>query len=337
MKIFHIAASTLVLGLALQTAARGADFDGTLFGDGAVPGGQVLPGDTTASLQDHQARMARAATEGTTSPSTFAPTINFSINSDEKNAKLSGVFDIGGQNLTITAQTPFNQGQNYVNIVSLDGLTKASSLSFSYEFKPAGGANSFGLRSFALNGNIGYEQHDFYDPITLAGESTTKTPWQIGLKAGWLLWARTDSAGKILKDTAGNISSGVSFNISFDYQQSYEDGTTGQTQTKCINLGATCVTGFIGAPTLAEKGLATADLRWIDRALTIGTNTVPIGAELLVTYDPIQNEEAVQVPIFLAADKDRNLKGGIRYDWTSTSHISTVGVFVSAGFDILGG
>jgi hypothetical protein len=322
---------------AFAPAAMADGFDGALLGGGAIPGGQVSPGESDT----FRARLADFEIGKSTQAPAVAPTVNFSINSDEKNATLSGTFDIGKQNLTVQVQTPFNQGQDYVDIVNLDGLNKASSLSLTYEFKP----NTSLLRSLALNGSIGYEQHDFYDPITLAAQSTTKTPWQIGVKAGWLLDPKcATSTGECKFDDAAvkenpnnaKILAGFSFNLSFNYQQAYEDGTDGLTQTKCINSGATCVNGFIGAPSFVQQGLATADFRWIDRGFKLGSATVPIGAQVMVTYDAIQNAEAVQVPIYLATDSSGNLKGGVRYDWTSTTHVSTVGVFVSTGFDIGG-
>ena len=109
----------------------------------------------------------------------------------------------------------------------------------------------------------------------------------------------------------------------------------GTTQTKCV-AGVpptiTCATGFFGAPKEKTKALIGVDFRLIGEAPLLG---IPIGIDPGFTYDAVAGSEAVQIPIYLFTDSSKNLSGGIRYDWTSTKHVSVVGVFASAALDIL--
>jgi hypothetical protein len=167
---------------------------------------------------------------------------------------------------------------------------------------------------WSLSGKVGYEQHMYYDPTTLVKDTANKTPWQVGASIGFV-------PEKV----------NASFNLSFNYQESFLDSDFGMTQTKCINSGATCVNGFIGAPTLHDKALISGDIRWIGKLPGLD---IPIGIDPGFTYDAIQDAEAVQFPIYLVSDANNQLTGGIRYDWTSTTHVSTVGLFVSTAFSI---
>jgi len=168
--------------------------------------------------------------------------------------------------------------------------------------------------AIVLNGKVGYEQHMYYDPATLAPNTANKTPWQAGI------------AGSFLPEDD------MSLNLGFNYQQAFQDANMGVTQTKCINAGVTCVNGFIGAPTLKDKALISFDMRWIPKPFGI-----PIGFDPGVTYDAVADAEAFQFPVYFITDADHNLTGGVRYDWTSSTHISTVGVFVSAAFNVFSG
>ena len=165
-----------------------------------------------------------------------------------------------------------------------------------------------------VNGKVGYEQHMYFDPVTLAPNTANKTPWQAGI------------AGSYLPE--GNLS----LNLGFNYQESFQDADMGTTRTKCINSGATCVNGFIGAPALRDRALLSFDLRWIPKPFGI-----PIGFDPGVTYDAVADAEAFQFPVYFMTDADHNLTGGVRYDWTSATHTSTVGLFVSTAFNVFSG
>jgi hypothetical protein len=169
----------------------------------------------------------------------------------------------------------------------------------------------------SLNGKVGYEQHAYYDPITLAPSTTNKTPWQVGVSLGYI-----------------PKSADYSFNFGFNYQEAFLDSDFGKTQVKCINSGATCVNGFIGAPTLQDKALLSFDFRWAGKLPVLN---IQAGIDPGITYDAVADSEAFQFPLYLISDSDHHLTGGIRYDWTSTTHTSTVGIFVSSAFSIFEG
>ncbi|MBV9992603.1 MAG: hypothetical protein JOZ72_15090 [Alphaproteobacteria bacterium] len=379
-------AAIAALALAMAATAAKAD-DVQRLSDSANPGGQILADK---------------------------PTFQATLNTDEKTASITGTFNLKpfGREpekdyLSFTIQTPQSQGQNYTNTVTLDGLTKATTLSLKFIHSWGGFVRGSSEATFAspswqtacwdlfkqatsdlhspqpfktcdagflkditadratrdeaarvqgassttvaqnkaledklakelddlnknvlpvpadlwivsLGGSVGYEQHNYYDPVTLAAGSLDKTPWQASASLGY-----------VPKELP------VSFNLSAKYQESYLDGGNGTTQTKCINSGATCVNGFIGAPLLHDKALIGADIRWIGNLSAFG---IPFGLDPGVTYDAIGGQTAVQVPLYLLTFKDdkgaEHLSGGIRYDWTSTTHVSTVGIFVSTAFSL---
>jgi hypothetical protein len=177
------------------------------------------------------------------------------------------------------------------------------------------------LWMFSLNSKVGYEQHVYYDLTSLSKSTLNKTPYQFGGEATYVF-------------TSGN----ESLNLTFNYQQAYQDADKGVTQTKCkvtVSPNINCVTGFIGAPTTQDKALLSLDYRFVGSSLPIiGTR---YGIDPGFTYDAKARSEAVQFPVYLMTDSSKNLTGGIRYDWTSTSHVSTVGLFVSAAFSLLPG
>jgi outer membrane receptor protein involved in Fe transport len=170
----------------------------------------------------------------------------------------------------------------------------------------------------SVNGKAGYETHAYYDGSTLAKGSATKAPFQFGVSA-----TRVATGGRL------------SGTLSYNHQEAYLDGAGSQkTQTLCPG-GATgvlaCVTGFIGAPKRQQQELLAAGVRYIGETPW----GLPIGVGPSVTYETRSKAYAVQVPIYLVADKDKNLTGGIRYDWTSDTHHSTVGIFLTSAFSVL--
>jgi len=254
------------------------------------------------------------------------------LNSDEQTATISGKFDISSLfgakptrgYLTVTAETPLSQQADFSNLATLDGLVKASSVQVRLSLLGGGPKRIVHQRNeglqpdvppiwvVTLDGKVGSQDHDYYDPTTLIKHTATTTPWQVGGSV----------AGVFAKGHA-------SFNLSFDYQEFFQDGDTGEEHSQCLTVD-NCVTGFIGAPVLKHQGLLSGDMRWIGKV-----GNYPLGVELNVTYDPIQDAEAVQVPIYFNTDNSGSLTGGLRFNWNSTDHVVTVGVFASTAFNLL--
>lgn len=254
------------------------------------------------------------------------------LNSDEQTATTSGKFDVSSlfgadpttDYLTVTAETPLSQQGDFNNLATLDGLVKASSVQFRLSLL-GGGFPRIGAPLHpgaqhdtpfvwvaTLDGKVGSQDHDYFDPTTLLQHTATTTPWQVG------------------GSFAGLFGDGhASFSLSFDYQEYFQDGDTGEERSQCLTVD-NCVTGFIGAPVLKHQGLLSGDLRWVGEI-----NHHPIAAELKVTYDPIQDTEAVQVPIYYNTDDQGKLTGGLRLNWNSTDHVVTIGVFASTAFNLL--
>ena len=281
----------------------------------------------------HQtAALATGGSAGNPALQTLLSPFLAAVNSDEQTATISGKFDLGGsadvsKYITVTAQTPISQGSDFTNIATLDGLTASSNVEVRLSLFGGGPADSRhflkdGSKTPAaswvvtFDGKVGSQDHQYFDPTTLLQHTSHTTSWQAGGSAGTIF----DSGH-------------ASFNVSFDYQEFYQDGDTGESRTQCLTPD-NCVTGFIGAPLLMHSGLLSGDLRWIGKVGFDKTKQYPLGAEIKVTYDPIRDAEAVQVPVYFATDDKGSLTGGVRYDWQSDSHVSTIGVFVSTAFSL---
>jgi len=345
----RILSSAIVLALSAQAANAGDAQSAATAEQPAAPAasGTAANVESPATKQQEVAaqqqaaaklassqQLAALATGGTAAGSSLqslASPFLAAINSDEKTATISGKFDLGGDSwgkfLTVTAQTPVAQGSDFTNAATLDGLTSSSSVEFRFSLLGGGPAGHARIQKagpvttpadetvITFDGKVGSQDHQYYDPATLLQHTSHTVSWQAGA-----------SLGRIFAD--GH----VSLNLNFDYQEFYQDGDTGQTRTQCL-VADNCVTGFIGAPVLTHSGLLSGDLRWIDK-IGLGAKQYPIGAELKVTYDPIRDAEAVQVPIYFATDNNGALTGGVRYDWQSDRHVSTIGVFVSSAFNL---
>ena len=328
-------ASTAATFLALCVAANGAAADSGQ----SVQNNESSTGVAAAFLAD----TSGASPGGQSLPVNQDWTLQAAVNSDQQTATVSAVFNLpplsanlaSNDYLTVTAQSPVLRDSTFVNIASLDGMAKSSSITFKYsgmlgafDFDSANAAllaraqgkdtadalllaNNYDVWLFSLDGKVGSQKHDYIDPATLASVTSYTTSWQAGGSVGYVF-----DKGR------------MSFSLSADYQEFYQDGGDGMTSTTCLSSD-NCATGFIGAPVLTHQALITSDMRWIG---SFGKH--PLGAELKVTYDPIGNTEAVELPVYLMTDDKGGLTGGVRYDWTSTNHISTVGVFVSSAFSL---
>jgi hypothetical protein len=327
----HLSLSVAVLALSFMTAASADPSPpaGTPAGPMAVP---AMPATSLA-----------LGTDATPGGFFLGQPFQASVNSDTQTVTLTGSFRLFGHwmevpdgyepvndHLSVTISTPLTQDADFTNTTTLDGLIKATSVSFSYSL--VGGTFRFkDLNSPAdpdqvptwvvsLNGKVGTQHHEYFDPLTLAQHTLDTTPWQVGGSAGYFFGA----------DKATKQPDNMALNLTFSYQQFYQDGDTGESRTLCLTVD-NCVTGFIGAPVRTEKALITGDFRWIG---AFGTH--PIGLDVSVTYDPITDAESVQIPLYLMTDGSGALTGGLRYNWSSESHLSTIGVFASTAFDIGG-
>lgn len=293
----------------------------------SLPAAHAQDASDVKAGQQQTAAMATGGSTGQGFQTLLSP-FSFNMNSDEQTISLTGKFDLSKTDpdhnlLTVTAQAPLAQASDFTNLSSLDGLVKATTIEVRLALLGGGPQWAEGIKTegqkeplaswtATLDAKVGTQDHDYFDPTTLIQHTAHTTPWQVGGSAGYLF--------------AGGH---TAFNLSFNYQQFSQDGDTGAARTQCLTPD-NCVTGFIGAPVRMDQALLTGDMRWIDK---IGN--YPLGAELNVTYDPIHDTEAVQVPIYLSTNDDGALSGGVRFGWNSTDHVAKFGVFVaSTGFGL---
>ena len=202
---------------------------------------------------------------------------------------------------------------------SLSASTKDAFTKTIEALRTSGAPKIESMRLFSINGKIGYESHDYYDDLTLAKQSDSKKPWQIGV-----------AATQVFGD------GGMSSTLSYNHQLTYDDGGgSGEKQVRCPPSGSpnlVCINGYVGAPSRTKKDLFTLDYRYLTASGPFG---FPVGINPTATYDAATDAYGFQLPVYLVVDSKKALAGGVRYDWTSDEHKSIIGIFVTSAFCVL--
>lgn len=168
-----------------------------------------------------------------------------------------------------------------------------------------------------IEGAVGQKKYEFLDIPTFTEGSDGKTSY--GASA---------YVGLIGHDGTWSIKAKGSYSKKYQAQ----DETTicqpvpGGAQTKCL-------TGAGGRPVDKESSKVSLELR---RLLELGTMGLKIGIAPDVTYDVGDDEYSIDLPIYLAPDKDGNLTGGIRVGYRSDMNDFGIGLFVGLPFSALG-
>lgn len=170
---------------------------------------------------------------------------------------------------------------------------------------------------YGIEGTIGYKKFKFLDPATVARDEQEKFP--LGAKAFFSL---------LPPDGLQAVT------FAAEYQRGYKEkdgvvicpATTGTTPTQCL-------TGPGGAPTLNEKLLGSIEYR---RLFDLGEGGIlnSIGASIQVTYDALNNDFGIDLPIYLAPNDKGQLTGGIRFGFTTKENDFLVGIFVGSAFSL---
>lgn len=169
---------------------------------------------------------------------------------------------------------------------------------------------------YGLTGKVGYDQHIWYDGSSLAKSDQTRIPASAGVfftyvAPGWN-WAVT---------------------AQFKYQRAYMDG---KTKVLCPHgTGVvTCINGFIGAPKETDMQLLSLEIR--DRLpIPKWVGGSSIGFAPMASYDFHTGAYAFALPIYLFGD-GKSLNGGVSVNWSSLTHNTVVGVFLTQPFSVPG-
>lgn len=183
------------------------------------------------------------------------------------------------------------------------------------------------IRTFFWGGSarVGYDQFEYFDPITLAKEEDERTPW--GVSA---FFAFTPLNDPLLVTFTGA------------YQEAWKDADT---QVLCPGgvPPVVCVNGPIGGPVDDHRSLASIEVRRGFRVDGVpGFDRWAISAQ--VTYDFNSDVTGVDVPVYLfqapPSDDDNGrrpgLTGGLRVGWRDDTDDISLGLFIGAAFSTSG-
>ncbi len=177
-------------------------------------------------------------------------------------------------------------------------------------FRELGYAPSSSIYIFGLNAKGGYQDFDYFQASDLSKQSVRKSPWSAGIFASYA----PSSADTLLTG-------------SFKLLESYDDAMS---KTLCPSTSPStpveCVSGPIGVPTKKRKQPLTLEMR---RYVSTG-----IAFSLSATRDFKNKVSGAQLPIYFVGNGDGGLTGGIRFDWASDTHKTSVGIFVGQAFQL---
>jgi hypothetical protein len=119
-----------------------------------------------------------------------------------------------------------------------------------------------------------------------------------------------------------------------EYQRVFKDASAG---ALCPSLSPgsefQCLTGPVGNPGSTEKLLLSGEYR--HRILFGEHSLIPtIGISLLGTYDAINDDFGIDLPVYLVNDPKNGLTGGIRFGYNTSNKDLVAGVFVGTAFSL---
>lgn len=170
---------------------------------------------------------------------------------------------------------------------------------------------------YGVQSEFGIDDFKFYSEDDLSKNSKSKEVYSLGGNIG-LLTGSTSFVGNLL------------VNLSFKYQETYK---AADTKTACPNAipddnYQVCLTGAIGEPVFSRKRLYSVELRKQYEFAAVAVK---------FTFDDVENDKAVDFPIYLLKDKDKLFRGGIKLGWVETDQGSdtVIGLFVRSAFGVL--
>jgi len=163
---------------------------------------------------------------------------------------------------------------------------------------------------WGINAKGGYKDFDYFQSPDLSKVTVRKSPWSAGAFASY---APPDVESIAI--------------ATFKVQQAYEDAKT-KTLCPAVSTGAVvqCVSGPIGLPVEKRKQLLTLELR---HRFTEG-----LAASLSGTRDFKNKVSGVALPIYFVGNGSGALTGGIRFDWSTDTHKTSVGLFIGQAFQL---
>lgn len=173
------------------------------------------------------------------------------------------------------------------------------------------------IKFWGLSGTVGQAKFKYVDAAAFTEQSKRKTGIDASAYAGLI---------------------GAKFNWSlrtkYSFQRKYEAAKEGQVcRPSTIAPGTqNCLTGPLGAPTKSKTSLLSVEYRRQFELLAGGG--VPLAIAPQFTYDFDTKKYAVDVPVYLTANKEGKLTGGIRFGYRSDTKDLGAGIFLGVPFQL---
>jgi hypothetical protein len=183
------------------------------------------------------------------------------------------------------------------------------------ELGSSGRANRY-LRFWGVSGAIANEKFDYLDVPTISKISTDRVGYEARAFVGLI-----------------NTQDDFSFRASAKYLRMFKSAEETQL-CKPVAVAGTppeCITGANGKPTKSNSTVIEVEARKLFPFGAAGEGS-KIAIAPMVRYDVDKKDYSIEVPVFLAPNKEGRLDGGIRFGYRSDTKDFGIGLFVGIPF-----
>jgi hypothetical protein len=171
--------------------------------------------------------------------------------------------------------------------------------------------------AYGLEGSIGYSNFRYVLPGPARREEGDRIPLSAKAFISWLPDVRRNA-----------------ITLGAEYQRTFEDASSA---TLCPVVPGTteltCLSGPLGEPVARERLIGSLEYRQI--FFGNRNSIIPAwGFSTQISYDALNDDFAIDVPIYLAGDSAGRVNGGVRFGYTTNGDDLAVGVFVGTNFSL---
>jgi hypothetical protein len=235
--------------------------------------------------------------------------------------------------LGISVSVPIGGKDNLTEPATLDKLSNGASMTaslsvFGFSSRPdpgpLGARPGFGWQA-TLEGEVGLKSFDYRDVGTLAYHSDDKVPFAIGGAFAFFPAPKPPLDGQ--QPITGARSS---MRLGVTYQHAYE---AKKEKVLCkptvADPSIDCMLAAPGAPDRDKGLLLKGEYR---RTFPIGWDFADIAVAPITTYDALNDEFGVELPIYLLPFEKSSVLPGIKIGYSTTNDV-TFGLFIKQAFD----
>ena len=168
---------------------------------------------------------------------------------------------------------------------------------------------------YGVSTSAGYEKHNFRDATDLSKLNQEKVSYSISPFIG-------------VTPNANDLYLGFGYKHSVQYKDVDE-------KTKCGTIDENGFQECLSASFMEPEKKTESSVFGLARyRLGQEDSNFPIAIEIKAGFDFDNDTFGVSAPIYLFADKDSNLRGGVRLAWDDDDNDLTAGIFVGSSFDL---